>query len=585
MKIKVQLSILVFMMIGILLSCARGGSQVDSSVIKEVSSPRLFPSTFTPRGTNASDYRDKINWFENNFIQFFTSKGEAHKILGYETPVKVRTAQNDSVALQNSFITWGEQHGESRSMNRYFDVYKRAFNIEVSYSLVSAEYDTALRLSMAANDLPDIFRVGSPSELAEMARAGVIHDLTPYRTKYASEIVEELWGISPVIETATFDGKLYGLPQTWPATDSISYLWIRGDWLQALNLEIPKTFNELINVMDAFMNSGFNKSGLESIGLALRDNMFITTRGLFAGFRAYPEYWIEKNGSLIWGGLDENNKKALTFLNDLYRRGYIDKEFITNNTTRMCEALVNGRCGIAYMPHWYISNVVALPENDPDADFWVIPLITEDGKPAISPITTTVNGYTVVNSKFPYPEIAFKMFNLFEFNSRHRDGTWWGFNAPGNGVNVNELTSFARLYSPWINYDGYESLRESYEAGWDLSYINAAGGLWYGPLQDPSTKWSWDRMANPAHPYSAFRQLKAIVEEGRYFYNPYNGLPSDYMQDRWTSITQQQLSIFTKIITGDLGIDEGFNEWVRIFNSMGGAGITQEVNEWYKNNR
>jgi putative aldouronate transport system substrate-binding protein len=469
-------------------------------------------------------------------------------------------------------------------MNRYLDVYKRAFNVEVSYKFASSEYTQQLRLDMAANDLPDIFGVPSRQDMYEMAQAGVIQDLGGLRGKYSSQIVEELWNGTPNIDLATFDGKLYGLPQTWPATDPLGYLYIRADWLKALNLQPPKTMDELVKIAEAFVNADFDKNGVkDTIGMAFDKNVFSHNyRGLFTGFSAYPEYWVNKNGVLSWGGIDENNKKALAFLNDLYRRGLIDREFISYGGSETTEAIVSGKCGIMYTWHGAPTGWEDLVSREPQADFWAVPLPTVDGKPAKSPITPFAVGYTVVNSKFANPEIAFKMFNLFVFCYNGRDGTWWGFNPPAGGTNANTMSHFARIYPPLLNYDAYESLKKSYEANWDPSLINAAADLYWGPMQNPDTKWGWDRLTSPELPYPAFKQLKEIIDSGAYFYDAFNGIPSTYMRDRWQAIQDEQLVAFTRIITGDLEVNAGFDAWVRTFNSMGGERITREANDWYK---
>ena len=45
----------------------------------------------------------------------------------------------------------------------------------------------------------------------------------------------------------------------------------------------------------------------------------------------------------------------------------------------------------------------------------------------------------------------------------------------------------------------------------------------------------------------------------------------------------EQLIAYTKIINGEVGVDEGFDAWVANFNALGGDRITAEVNEWYHN--
>jgi putative aldouronate transport system substrate-binding protein len=121
-----------------------------------------------------------------------------------------------------------------------------------------------------------------------------------------------------------------------------------------------------------------------------------------------------------------------------------------------------------------------------------------------------------------------------------------------------------------------------YEAGWDESLIAPGAKAWYENLIRPDAAYAWMRMLGPQYPHAAFYILKDMIEKDQYFWEAYNGVPSTYMQDRWQSIKDEQLVVFTKIVTGDLDVNSGFDNWVRTFNSMGGDRITREVNDWYK---
>ena len=83
--------------------------------------------------------------------------------------------------------------------------------------------------------------------------------------------------------------------------------------------------------------------------------------------------------------------------------------------------------------------------------------------------------------------------------------------------------------------------------------------------------------------YSAWWELKRIADEGRFFYDGFYGANSEFMNERWSSILSEQLIAYTKIITGEVGVDEGFDAWLASFDSLGGGQITEEVNEWYHN--
>jgi putative aldouronate transport system substrate-binding protein len=109
--------------------------------------------------------------------------------------------------------------------------------------------------------------------------------------------------------------------------------------------------------------------------------------------------------------------------------------------------------------------------------------------------------------------------------------------------------------------------------------------IYYGPINTPASKWGWDFFCNPEKPNNAFQRLKEIMDSGTYFYDAFLGVPSNYMSERWQLIKDEQQAAFTRIITGDVGVDGGFDTWVRTFNAMGGDQITQEANDWYKNAR
>ena len=79
----------------------------------------------------------------------------------------------------------------------------------------------------------------------------------------------------------------------------------------------------------------------------------------------------------------------------------------------------------------------------------------------------------------------------------------------------------------------------------------------------------------------AMSVMKEAYDAGKIIYEPYQGVQSTYMQDHWSTIRDEQLIAFTKIIIGEVPLDEGFDAWRASFSAMGGDKITEEVNEWY----
>jgi putative aldouronate transport system substrate-binding protein len=576
--------LVIFIVLGGRLFAA--GGQGKSGGTKEAAALKTYPSSIAPSGTAAGIYKEKLDYFSANFVKYFTGKGEADKVKGYDTPLTVNTTMQYSAGFQEAVSEFNKLYGETFDINRYTDAYKRAFNIDLKNKWVvpTADYAQQLRLDMAAGDLADIILVTNRYDLYQMAEAGIIQDLGPLKDTYTSRHNQMVWESDKgsLVTMGTFNGKFYGLPSMISHTDFFSYLWIRQDWLEALNLPFPKTLDELTKVIEAFVNADFDKNGVkDTIGMALEKGLYYPTRGIFSAYKAYPEIWeLNKNGSVIWGGVNEANKGALAYLNSLYKKGLLDREFITYTGTDQLKAVINGKCGVVWGGHWLIQSLRQMPSLDPKVEWVCPPLPTVDGKPVNYPINTNQRGWTAVNSKFANPEVAYKMQSITaDYIFNNKDCDWWWFEhgtqAIWFSVGQTNVTAFD-------NYNTYLNLMEAYKAN-DPGLLRAKGIPYWANLHS-NLQWEWDRMFGPL-PHAAMTVLDEAVRRNALFYNAFLGLPSQFMQDRWQSILDEQLVTFTKIVTGDLDVNAGFDAWVKTFNSMGGEQITREVNEWYKNNR
>ena len=89
-----------------------------------------------------------------------------------------------------------------------------------------------------------------------------------------------------------------------------------------LGLEKPKTFEDLKAIMDDFKNADFDGNGqADGYGMLIDSTLYYATRGLFAGFNAYPEFWVKDGDKIVWGGTQETVKDSLSYLHDLYAEG------------------------------------------------------------------------------------------------------------------------------------------------------------------------------------------------------------------------------------------------------------------------
>lgn len=158
---------------------------------------------------------------------------------------------------------------------------------------------------------------------------------------------------------------------------AISADWNQENWIEKLNLEMPKTMDELYDVMVAFRDQDPDGNGQDdTIGMVFHNNFLSAglgdAVGLFNGFGAYPAIWV-KDGEdkLKYGSIMEENKAALEYIAKMYQEGLIDQDFSSNDEVKASEAAASGRAGIQYGLMWNANwPLNATVQNDPEAD-WV----------------------------------------------------------------------------------------------------------------------------------------------------------------------------------------------------------------------
>ncbi|MFP4661826.1 MAG: extracellular solute-binding protein [Halanaerobiales bacterium] len=101
-------------------------------------------------------------------------------------------------------------------------------------------YKTKIQTAMAANNEPDIFMTWGSSSLEKYVDNDKVLDLTPYLT--------EDWqaNFTPAaMDLGIINGQQYGIPVTNMAT---AVIWYRTDLFEKYDLEVPETYEELMDV-------------------------------------------------------------------------------------------------------------------------------------------------------------------------------------------------------------------------------------------------------------------------------------------------------------------------------------------------
>ena len=531
------------------------------------------------------DYFDtQVQLLADNLQKFYEENyGEGDLVAPYDEPVEVTIVNYYNTNLETNMATWTDWWGETLENNRYVAAAEKALNIKIKYLWLKNDadkgYEKQLRLAITAGEIPDMFIVTNQNDLVQLAESGLIMPVDDVVEKYFTTWDKQIQSSDggKLYEMAMYDGQCYGIPCNISDTDTFSYIWLRKDWMEKLNLEAPKTMDDLRNIMLAFKEAKLGGSE-NTYGMVIDKDLYYSTRGLFAGFGAYPEFWVEdENGGLVWGGTQENVKKALTYLNGLYNDGLLDKEFITQSNTDAKALMFNSQAGILYAGHWLAHDLQKLHDNDPESDWICVALPSETGAPVEQYLTPVKRGWIVINESYEHPEVAAKIRALCTFAAQGGicDGTWWFSNDQAQA-----LEPFQASVSSWDNYNTYLNLLECYDKGGNTSVLRAKAITYWNNLTSGSSIWAWEHMFGNGET-TPMVVLRDAIENERIHYDGFLGAQNEFMQDRWSVIKDEQLTAFTKIIIGEVGVEEGFADWLKTFDSMGGTQITRDVNEWY----
>lgn len=525
------------------------------------------------------DYFDaQVQLLADNLQKFYEENyGEGALVAPYDEPVEVTIVNYYNTNLETNMATWTDWWGETLENNRYVAAAEKALNIKIKYLWLKNDadkgYEKQLRLAITAGEIPDMFIVTNQNDLVQLAESGLIMPVDDVVDKYFTTWDKQIQSSDggKLYEMAMYDGQCYGIPCNISDTDTFSYIWLRKDWMEKLNLEAPKTMDDLKSIMLAFKEAKLGGSE-NTYGMVIDKDLYYSTRGLFAGFSAYPEFWVEdEGGSLVWGGTQENVKKALAFLNGLYNDGLLDKEFITQSNTDAKALMFNSQAGILYAGHWLAHDLQKLHDNDPESDWICVALPSETGAPVEQYLTPVKRGWIVINESYEHPEVAAKIRALCTFAAQGGicDGTWWFSNDQAQ-----ILEPFQASVSSWDNYNTYLNLLECYDKGGDTSVLRAKAITYWNNLTTGSSIWAWEHMFGNGET-TPMVVLRDAIENERIYYDGYLGAQNEFMQDRWSVIKDEQLTAFTKIIIGEVGVEEGFADWLKTFDSMGGTQITR----------
>lgn len=258
------------------------------------------------------------------------------------------------------------QEGEPQAGDQVFELFIPSQNMEklndnqkikqiieekagIKMTMIPFLEKEALNLQMASGDVPEFFWGITMSDYHKYADQGLIMELPVDTIKKnapkLSEWAEKSAGGEQVWSYYDHNGKNYSIPELWTLATDGRVVGYRESILKECGIEkAPETIAELETALKAMKD----KKGIAGI---TSENGVGGLSFIYGAFGDYLTYY-EKDGEVVFGGIEQGAKDAVTLLNKWYADGYIDPEFSINKFDNVKEKWGNDQAAVVETFWW-----------------------------------------------------------------------------------------------------------------------------------------------------------------------------------------------------------------------------------------
>lgn len=487
--------------------------------------------------------------------------------------------------------------GDSYENNVWSRAYSDELGINLTLAFTTADSADKVNTLIATGDIPDMLSVNQ-SQLKMLSNSGLIRDdlYDVYQNNAGSgmrQIIEGVCGDAAIAQ-CTFNGNMMAIPisNTSPG-EEVPVLWLRTDWMENLGLEDPQNWDELYEIIKAFVEQDPDGNGEnDTIGLTFTKNLWDSNfqmDGLFNIFGSFPKknFWVEdpeNPDQVIFGAFADETKEALSVVSKMYADGLIDKEFAVNDSSAAMQQIASGKCGVVIGAVWITNNILYTSvDNDPNADWKALPLVGLDGPTTKVGGNYPINSYLVFNKSFEYPEALIKMVNLQFAKCFSDDSTQETYDTYIEDASGNSGFAAFQIY-PWGIFLPAVKNEMAADEIVNLGLSSDECDIWARPFAryveayeaGDASAWRWYRFFGPDGGHLVTGQY---IRDDLYYMNKYYGPSTDMMAENMALIDDLVNEMIVKIIMGEETVD-AFETYKSQAEALGLLDMTAEANAW-----
>ncbi len=383
MKKLLSILLLAALLIAMMTGCGSGDTKTDATTaaVEETAvvddEPVVSQQTPADSGDTMEIYEmdseDAVNAVMSGDIDFAAHK-ELIKSLTADFPI----ADGESLSIWLSYETSSLQYVEDSDMQNIVCYRLLEELTGVHLDMTIADMTTSsekFNIMAASGDYPDLLPGSSYTTGVDAAiNDELIIELTEVIDEYCpnlKSIMDSDAGIADEVRTS--EGRIGSFPRIndGVTTPGNAGAFMRMDWLEALGMEVPATYDELEEVLVAFKTEYgateplmLGDSILPQGGMLTAGYDFTAT--VSSGMVGGTSGFYQVDGELIYGALTENFKDFTRMLRSWYQQGLISENCLTRATnpfsSDIIDPVLNGQTGMFYSNQPFGDNYNSMDE-------------------------------------------------------------------------------------------------------------------------------------------------------------------------------------------------------------------------------
>lgn len=310
---------------------------------------------------------------------------------------------------------------------------EKTFNVDLVWTEYSNDaWNTQISLMLTTDDLPDLI-VGANMDKGDVNKYGAdgyflnMMDYIDYMPNMKA-LMEEYTNWANY--TVAPDGAIYGIARVFPAgigTATGMTTFINNQWLENVGMDMPKTTEELYQVLKAFKEQDANGNGdaTDEIPLGIQIDtgrgtrfewMLLASYGYYTNNANYSPY-VNEDGSVGLAQQDEVYKDYLKYLHKLYDEELMEQSaFIITDEERI-DKTVNDKYGVFSEYSGLVTALGGAVEDNPYDDYTYISALTSEYNDqrnfALGNVGYAAGSRTYINAETEHPEIICQIIDYF----------------------------------------------------------------------------------------------------------------------------------------------------------------------------